>query len=222
MRTPPGWLRKGVGVAALLAVGLVIGTFYFYRQLTAPVDFRAFQRSNLWDLDEAVRKKKLFDEAKAVSQRGFVRVSEPEINAYLQEQESELWSETGLEGGGLELVRTRLALGEETATWYCWIRRQWLGKPVEFVWQRTAAVYWTNGAWKLELQAMRIGKFEVPSRFWERVQEELQPVDEKFEPFFHWVQQVPAFHISQNQTKQHKELRFYTYPVPEGLLENSP
>jgi hypothetical protein len=222
MRTPPAWLKKGVGVAALLAVGLFIATFYSYRQLTAPVNAKAFQRPTLWDLDEAMRKKKLFDEAKAASKRGFIRLSESEINAYLQGQEAELWPENGLERGGVQLVRARLALGEKTATWYCWVRRQWLGKPVEFAWQRTAAVQWTNGTYHLELQSMRIGRVEIPQRFWDRVQEHLQPIDEESETYHQWLQQVPAFHISRNQMNQHKELRFYTYPVHAALLENSP
>lgn len=230
MRALPSWTKKVIGVLALLALVLIAFGAVFYHQLTAPVHPRQVERPSLWDLDEAKRKIKLFEEAKALNRRGFVRLSETELNAFLGEREEGEDIEEKEDGADSlaagesdpeapEFVRIRVALGNEHPTFYTWIRRNWLGKQVEIVWQRTAALHMKNGEWTMETQSMRIGQVDIPRRFWNMVEGAFASVDEQLAHDFGWVKQVPALDIALNKNSQNRELRFYTYPVPEGWLE---
>jgi hypothetical protein len=216
MASAPSVAKKTLRVLLiLLGVAVVFGG-YFYLRLTADVELAGVQPPNGFDAQEAARKLKLFEQAKEGARKGFIRLTEVELNSYLRERYLGGFGKTPSASAAATngLLDCRLDLATNRLTLFCWLEKERWKQRVGLCWTRTFGVARTNDRWTLNLQAMRIGDLDVPPRWWPRVQAALGQVDEVFTAESAWAAQLPAVELRANEFSQSPELRLYTYPEP--------
>jgi hypothetical protein len=215
MMARPTWVRRLYYVLAVLSVLALLAICYGYFQLTASVIPDGVGRANVLDAQEAEKKLKLYMEAQKISRPGFVRLSEVEINSYLQRH---YFSDSngGTQREGARLVRTQAVLSPRAIIWYCWVEKDWLGCSTELVWQRTFELGRAkDGRCTFNLKAMKVGRVKVPKPLWDTVETSLGNVDGMFTDRFDWVTQMPALELKTNAASFKPELRLFTYRVSE-------
>jgi hypothetical protein len=219
MTVRPSWIRKLCLALALLLGLAIIALFYGYFQITARIDPEGVARPNPLEAKEAERKLDLYREAQKTSQRGFVRLSEGEINSYLQaryfsaSRTSRVDSATS--PGSARLLKSRADLFDNTIVWSCWISKDWLGGSMELVWQRSFELVPEGNRWDLRMKGMRLGDLNVPRKLWPVVDASLGGVDEVFINQFDWLTQLPTLEIKTNVFSSKPELRLFTYRLTE-------
>jgi hypothetical protein len=217
MKARPTWVRK---LYWTLAIGAVFGMLmmaYGYFQITAEVDSGIFKKPNVLDAQEADRKLKLYNEALAISRRGFVRLSEVEINSYLLQH---YFSDGKIAGtnappANIKLLTSRLGFTQRGVKWYCWVRKKWLGRPVDLVWERALELNRIENRWVFQTTSMRLGKMAMPARWWPLVQSQIGEIDLTFDEPLNWLTKLPTLEIKTNAASSSPELRLYTYQVSE-------
>ncbi|MBM3838152.1 MAG: hypothetical protein FJ398_09330 [Verrucomicrobia bacterium] len=60
---------------------------------------------------------------------------------------------------------------------------------------------------------MKLGKLEIPPRYWPLLSQELGEVDRVFAEDRRWVEKLPWLEIRTNNPNSAPELRLYTHPV---------
>ena len=218
MRARPAWVRK---LCVTLGIGTGLGFVflgYVYFQLTADIDASAFNEPNALDAREAERKLGLYRKALAETGRnGFIRLSEIEINAYLQRPgiRGKLMSQTNAPASSPRLLESRLLFSGQDIAWYCWIRKRFVGKSIPLVWRRDLELRRETNRWDLVTKSMAIGKFEVPPRCWPLANRALGEVDHLFAEEQRWVEGLPLVELRTNAAGASSELRLYTqHPGP--------
>ena len=194
----------------LLVVGAGGGTFLYLITRDLPTHW---QEPNKVELIEADRKLKLLNEALAEKKRGFVRLSEVEINSFLQNRYNS--GKGSASGGGPNLDRTVVLLNATNLTLVTWVTKPVLGYGLPLVWQRSVAPIQETNGWRMTMTGMRVGELNIPPQFWSKVEAELSGVDSVFEERKAWLAQIPTLAIMRNEVSQSPELRLYTY-VPEA------
>lgn len=220
----PTWVRKLAWTLTLLAGLGLIGIGYAYFQITAEIDRRSFGPLNDLDAKEAERKLKIYAEAFGTSRRGFIRLSEAEINSYLQEHyfaDSDKNSTNAL-ASGARLLDGRVELLGRGLTWSCWLRKPLLGQPLDLVWQRVMELNQHSTQWVFQTKSMWLGNVEVPPRFWPFVTQQLGEADLVLSNRHQWFSRLPALEIKTNELSAKPELRLYTYRVAETLPRAKP
>jgi len=212
----PTWVRRAYTATAIAALLALAAVAYFYFQVTADVYFEVSEGANSLDAKEAERKLGLYLEAEKIARRGFVRLSEVEINSYLQQRffsdsdneagaEPPLTSKTGL-------LKSRARLSTDALTWCCWIKKEWLGRSRIFVWQRTFEMIQNeNGSPDLELTTMTVGSLDVPRPLWPTVEAAFGEVDAVFTNQVAWLTRLPTVEIKTNVFSSRPEVRLFTY-----------
>lgn len=214
MREIPTKVRKALFVTAILVGSLLVFGGYFYWQLTADFNNPALEGANSLDASEAKRKFKLLEGALTNAQRGFVRLSETEINSYLAER-----YQAGATNSDPRLIKCRLDLGANEVIVYCWVQKKVWGQEMELFWQRHFAVkHQKDGRMAFELTQMHLGNQELPKALWPHLQQSLGKVDSVFREKWDWLQSVPAFDILTNQASRTPEIQLFSYK-PERKVE---
>ena len=208
MRLRP--LRKLILV--LLAMVVVVGgaAGYFFVQLTARPVIELRQDPNSVEAREAVRKVKLFEDAQKGKKKGYIRLSEVEINSYLEET---VFTKN-IETNGVVLLDGKLLLESDGMVWVSWVQMPFFGFELPLVWQRQIDLVQKEDGWGLELRGMQLGQMRIPPDQWERVEELLGQVDALFQEQFGWALKAPTVEIAKNDLSKAPELRLYTF-VPE-------
>ncbi len=207
----PNWLKKVLfGVAAVFCGALILAGYY-YMQLTADAELAGIEVPSSLDLKEATRKLQLFEGALKASRPGFVRLSEVEINAYLQDRYG-----TGTNhpaAGSTTPVMTRCVadLTRSEVTIYTWVSKPWLGRNWSLVWQRNGQVARENDRWGFKLNSMQVGHITIPEDRWKTVFAELGGSDSVFDDQLKWLSQLPSVQIRMDEMQRQLELRLYTY-----------
>jgi hypothetical protein len=221
MTARPTWVRKlYLLLAAGTGIGLLAGCYLFF-QITADIEPDVRHQPNELDAKEADRKLKIYVEALQDSRRGFIRLSEVELNSYIQQQyfsEAKI-GETNGPIPKTHLLKSQVGLFSEEITWSYWLQRKVLGKAVDLYWQRAIELSGKPKQWVFQTKAMRVGKVEVPPRFWEFVQRQLGDSDMIFSNRFDWLVRLPTLEIKTNDLTSSAELRLYTYPVNAVLTK---
>ncbi|MBI2950424.1 MAG: hypothetical protein HYY23_22575 [Verrucomicrobia bacterium] len=216
MKARPAWIRKVVTMA-WMALGLgFVGVIYFYSQVTADIDEEGFKEPNALDAQEAQRKLGLYKKALEASARsGFIRLTEVEINSYLSERYwgDKLKRATNSPDAGPRLLEGRAKFSGQEILWYCWIRKKWFGLSFPLVWRRGMELRGGTNNWNLTTRSMRLGKLQVPARYWPLLSKELGDVDRLFAEDRRWVEKLPWVEIRTNNVNAAPELRLYTHPV---------
>ena len=199
-------------VLILLALIVVAGGAggYLFAQLTADPGVRLRQDPNPVEAREALRKVRLFEEAQEKDQRGFIRLSEVEINSYLGETVLTNHFETN----GIRLLEASFLLENDGFTWVSRLETPFLGFRLPIVWQRHLNLVSKEGGCEVVLARMQVGRMEIPREWWAKVEELLGHFDDDFEDRFRWVSEVPSVQIAKNELSKAPELRLYTF-VPE-------
>jgi hypothetical protein len=179
------------------------------------------QTPNSFDTQEAIRKLKSFNEAQAAKKAGFIRLSEAEINGFLQQRFAK--PEKSRTNAPVQLVRAAVLLHQNDLTFVTWQKVSVFGVDLHLVWQRLVSPQRTPGGWRLSLDEMRLGKITIPGNYWDDVNHVLGVSDSAFEDRKVWLANIPTFMISHNEVSRAPELRLYTYvPVIKSETDSVP
>jgi hypothetical protein len=197
------------GIFAILAV-LAFGGLLLL--LTSGIEVQLAQDPNSVEEHEANRKLNLLNDAQANKRRGFVRLSEVEINSFLEGRYNGRSYRTN---SPVQLVKSCVQLNPPHLVFTTWHTRPVLGLNLPFVWQRTLVPVKKSGSWCFSTRQMRVGRVEIPERFWPEVERFLGECDRTFEERTVWLAHLPAISLTRNELSQAPELRLYTY-LPES------
>jgi len=207
-------------ITLVLLAGIVAA--YFYSQLTAVV---AFADSNIIQkitVQEAQRKFKLFEDARTNNRKGYVRLTEAEINAYMDEF---LASDNAVAPTNLlhsvQLVKSRIYLKSGGFTWVCWVKASWRWWRCNLVWLRDYDLVYDRGRWDLHLLSMFVGKQRLQPWSWIYADRLLGEVDQPFAGKHQWLTELPAMEIRTNELSLKLEFKLYNYPDTNVLREAS-
>jgi hypothetical protein len=194
-----------------LVLGLLLGVFlatslYYGFKLTRNIDPQWVQDPNPVEAYEANRKIRLLSNSEARS-KGFVRLSEVEINSYLQEKVRSLTNSPA----SLALVQAAVRLAETNVTFICWTHKNLLGFQVPFVYQRSYKFGETNAISDLELESIKVGTVEIPKALWTRAESFFSSTDTRFEDRRRWIAELPAVLLTRNELTHNPEVRLYNF-----------
>jgi hypothetical protein len=205
------WLKRlAIGVGVAVCIGAA-GVGYFYMQCTAVIRSSTSQTVKTSAAQEAARKLALFQDK---NRKGFVRLSEAEINAYLDDliARSELQPATDGTNTTMSLVRSRAYLLPDGLVWNCWIKRK-VGPTVrELAWQRLFRLVRADDRWDAQLSMMIIGRQRVWPWAWPWATSFLGNIDRPFRDKFGWLATAPALELKTNDLSLRLELWLYNYP----------
>ena len=202
--------RKFVVILLAILVIAGAGLGYFFVQLTARPVIELAQEPNAVETRSALHKVKLFQEAQEGKRRGYIQLSEVEINSYLDET----FFSKNHETNGIVLVNGRLLLNDRGFTWVSWIDASLFGLQLPLVWQRHFDLVKEEEAWKLALRGMQVGQMQMHEDQWETVLGYLDHFEGLYQETFGWVLKAPVAEIAKNELSKAPELRLYTF-VPD-------
>jgi hypothetical protein len=195
-----------MALGGALAAVLLAGLYYGY-QLTRKEDLGFGQAANTPDSNEASRKIKLLMDAQSSGKRGFVRFSEVEVNSFLQTHFN-VQPATNL---GPQTVQSFADLNKHDLVWFSVIRRPILGKPLDFLWERTISLQRETNGYVFPVKSMRVGDLDIPQRFWPQIEEFFDGADAKYDDRLKWVAHLPWIELTNNELSLQPELRLYNY-----------
>lgn len=204
--------RTKVAVSLLLAISLIalLGAGWLCLELTAEPALEFTQDPNAVEAYHARRKLQLLESALEHNRRGYIRLSEAEVNSFLREA----YHTNRVETNGVSILDSAILLREDGFSFITWLERPFFGRTVPFVWRREIALSPPSGPPAFEVNSMHLGNIEIPSRWWPKVRELLGGADALFDSRRAWVQNLPALAISKNDLSNLPEFRLYTY-VPQ-------
>ena len=213
------WLRWFCWILlAVLVVGGAVGT-YLYMQVTASVSISDTPAMKVEDSTEITRKLTLFEEALRTGRKGFVHLSQGEINAYVEQfLAKELPNAATNSTSPYQLLKARAFLTAEGFVWVSWIRATWKKWSREVVWQRAFDLVWATNQWDLRLRSMYVGQMRIPERYWTHANRYLGETDKLFTERTKWFTSLPAVQIWTNDFLK-LELKLYNYPDTNVLKE---
>ena len=215
---PAPGAQKKVVVVLLTVLTLIVGAvgFVLY-QVTRPIDPGWVDKVNAPFLAEATRKIKLVTDAQKASKRGFVSLSEGEINAYIAEfAKGALKAGAKTNAPGAILQKSLLELSFDGITWDTALEKSFYGHPVDFVWQRTFSVELAKSSIAFPLTEMRLGKISVPKKYWSQVQTAFGRIDDLYSSQLELATHLPAMAITTNDATRHPQLTLYSYSLNGG------
>lgn len=193
-------------VLVVAVVGTVGSLLYL---LTRPLDIDFAQDPNAVEAFEANRKLKLFNEAQTERRQGFIRLSEVEINSFLDGRYNT--GKNKQTNSPVKLVKSGVFLDKKSLTFVTWHRAPVLGFELPFVWQRIMTPSNDTNGWDFELRTMRVGHLDIPPEYWDRVQKILGGTDTLFDERKMWLRDLPFVSLAQNEQSKAPEFRLYTY-----------
>ena len=204
--------KKVVVLGVLLTASVIAaaGSFAYLATRSYEVDWVV--APNKVELMEANRKLVLFDQAQTNRQKGFIRLSEVEINSLI-ENRFKIVSGTNKDST-IELTRTAVLLTGTNITFVAWLQKPIYGYRVPLVWQRGVVPVKSTNGWSFSVQHMMLGNLEIPKKFWPDVQEFIGPIDSAFDEKKDWLAQIPEVSLTRNEASHNPEVRLYTY-LPE-------
>lgn len=200
-----------------LALGVIGGALFITIaviafKLTRQIEPQWVQDPNPVEAYEADRKIRLLSEAEARA-KGFVRLSEVEINSYLQQK---LAPGTNTAPSSLVLRQAGVQLASSNVTFVCWANQKLLGLEIPLVYQRSYDVGNGQLLSEIQLQSIKIGDLEIPKFLWNKVESVFTAMDTRFEERRNWVAKLPAVRLTRNELTDHPEVRLYNF-TPRDL-----
>lgn len=196
----------GSAAFAVAVVGTVGSLMYL---LTRPLDVDFAQDPNAVEAFEANRKLKLLNEAQTDRRQGFIRLSEVEINSFLEGRYNT--GKNPQTNSPIRLVKSGVMLDQRSITFVTWHKAPLLGFELPFVWQRVVTPSSSTNGWDFDLHSMRVGRLDIPYEYWAHVQKVLGGSDSLFEERKSWLRDLPFVSLSQNEQSKSPEFRLYTY-----------
>lgn len=212
--------KRKVLLGFLLVLALVVGAGAFgYFKITEEVETHVIDPGDGLDAMETRRKLKLLEDAAKRQARGYVRLSEPEINAHLAQQYKGLTNDFG----GLLHLRSAVDLGSGHFTLYTWVQKN-VGMPVEIAWQRTFEMTNSGPADSFKLISMKLGQLEIPEDRWPGVHKFLGGVDAVYSNEWALLKKLPVLEFRPIATGRGGfEARLYNYdPATTSVIPGMP
>jgi hypothetical protein len=203
----------------ILVLMLGIGVLILGFLLLGDIDLTIAANPNSFEAQEANRKLKLLSDAQAANKQGFVRLSEAEINGFLQNRYGK--AEKNRTNEPLKLVKAGVLLHQNDLTFVTWYKAPLLGIELPLVCQRLVTPQRMTNGWRLSLDEVRIGKLPIPRNYWPQISQFLSTADKVFEDKKVWLASLPTVMISHNEINRTPELRLYNY-VPVIKPEADP
>jgi hypothetical protein len=212
------WCKRAFLVAgAVVLIGLVVGGFFYLRctAVIPPNESRVQMQSTV---HEATHKLSLF---RSSQRKGYVRLTEAELNGYLDELVAETITPTlaSNANSSISLTRSRVQFIADGFVWNCWLKKTIGPVTREIAWQRLFELVRDQEQWQLRLSAMKLGRQTVPPRCWDWVNLSFGELDKPFTEKFRWLCQVPAMELKTNELSLRLELKLYNYPASNVLIE---
>ena len=203
-----------------LVVLLLAGAGYLGYMLTRDPGI-AWDAPNALEAELAAKQLAFYKKSKAEGVRGWVKLTEVELNSYLQSAltNTNKVAETDAAPAPrfpVTLKRIGVSLHKRDLTIYSWGEIKVVSLPVPFVVERTVSIQQEGtNHWDLALQSLRIGEVEVPKRFWPNFAPTLQALDASVLSRLSWTTNINAMLVAKNELSQRSELHLYTYaPIP--------
>lgn len=221
MMTGTTGIRR-IFTAGLLLIGvMLVGAAYIYFELTAAPDLSRVLMPNVFDAREAERKMDLFRSALAESKQGFIRLSEVEVNSWLQEQLEESPKENVPAPREAEppspLKRCIMVIHDDTIIWYSFMEVSALGLDWPVVLEQKTKLVRSEEDWGFETLSLKLGRIQIPEDRWHLLERFIPDGLKQFKAQTQWIRNVPAADVAWNEWTHRPELRLYTYPEP-GVL----
>lgn len=198
-------------VLILGMIGVSVGALLY--MLTRQVEIEFAQDPNPLEAHEASRKLNLLNEAREANRRGFVRLSEVEINSFLETRyKAEKNSRTNMP---VQVVKTGVLLHQTNLTFVTWLKVPLFGRGLPFVWQRTVTPVRQEEKWVFQTDGMRLGRVEIPKALWARCTARLGLSDSMFEERRVWLGNLPKIALMKNEMSTAMEMRLYSYDPAE-------
>jgi hypothetical protein len=199
---------------AVVVVGAGVLAFMVSRDV--PFDW---ENPNFVEASEARRKLKLYDNSVEAGSRGFVRLSQVEINSYLMSMINPTNKPVAAAediAGPVKLQRAALNLTSSNMVLHTWGEARKFGLPLRFVVQRGLRINQRGTApWEISKEFMKIGELEVSKEYWPKFESYLEALDKPLLEQFKWTTNIQAILVAKNEVSQRPEFRLYTYkPIP--------
>lgn len=202
-------------IGAILAVAL-IGAGYLYTQVTAYAAPASVGSPSMVDAEEAGRKLRQLEDSFKSNRRGFVRLDESEINSLLNQRYFKDLKNVVIVSNtspSVLLQSARVRLKNDDVKWLTWVRREFMGRTFNLVWQRSVQLQRDGDHWAFEVVSMRVGRQTIPKSYWETVHKWMGSSDERLIDQYEWLTHLPTIEIKVNEISQATELLLYNYVV---------
>jgi hypothetical protein len=209
-------LLWGTGTIVAVVLGTVGTALYM---VTRPLEADFAQEPNAVEAHEDNRKLKLLNDAQTTQKRGFVRLSEVEINSFLEGRYNA--GREAQTNSPVKLVKSGVLLAPDRVTFVTWHQAPVFGMNLPIVWQRVVSPTQTTNGWTFSMDSMRVGQLEIPAQYWSRVAAILGSGDALFEDRKAWLKSLPLVTLAHNEVSKSPEFRLYTYvPTEKAKSEN--
>jgi hypothetical protein len=206
----------GSAILLVVTVGTIGSALYL---ITRPLNVDFAQEPNAVEAHEANRKLKLLNDAQTAQKRGFVRLSEVEINSFLEGRYNS--GKAAQTNGPIKLVKSGVLLGGDRVTFVTWHEAPIFGLNLPIVWQRVISPVKSTNGWSFTLQSMRIGDLDIPAAYWSKLNAIFGHVDALFEERKEWLKSLPLVTLAHNEVSKSPEFRLYTYVPTENATNPS-
>lgn len=217
-------LVVSIGVGILVSVVVLAVGGVFVSKITARIELPSKAAPNEMDSESGRKKLQLLQQSPLTAKRGFVSFSDSELNSILDRHY--IGRATGATGTTnlptCQLLAARLMIGSTDAIWTCWVRKKFLGRNWNVVWQRQIMLAHAGERWSCKVVSMRLGSLQVSPRFWPYANQWLRDADLQLGELFDWLAQLPALDIAISDASLRPELRVYNYPEAKVLEKVTP
>lgn len=204
--------QRWVAIVGILLAGLLIGLAILGYQLTRTVDF-SWEQANSVEAKEAVRKLTLVRNGIESGKKGFVRLSQLEINSYLMGTLTNVTPNTGA-----KLTNVKIDLTKSNFTLVSFGEVKVINWAVPIAMKRNFRIEQDGtNTWEFPLDEVHVGDVKIPRRVWPYVARIARHLDQPLGAQFAWATNIPSMRIARNEMSGDPELRVYTF-VP-GLLD---
>lgn len=197
---------------------IILGTiFYLAYMVSRDVAFD-WEHPNVIEAGSARTKLKQYDNALARGDRGYVRLTQIEINSYLNGLRTN-FSTNKIEMTGripIHLQRVGVNLGKTNFVLYSWGHAKMFGLSLPFVLQRGFGIRQEGtNQWEFPVEFVRVGDLEIPEEFWPRMEAMVHDADAPLLAEMAWTTNIQAMLVTKNDLSERPEFRLYTYkPIP--------
>jgi hypothetical protein len=203
-----------LGFTCVVALGAILYVAYM---VSRDVAFD-WEHPNSIEASAARTKLKNYDGAFARGDRGYVRLTQVEINSYLMTLRTNFTTNKieRVSRVPVNLHRVGINLGKTNFVLYSWAEARVFGLKLPFVLQRGFEIkqQGTN-QWEFPVEWVRVGDLEIPSELWPRLDGIIKDADAPLLAEFHWLTNIQAMLVTKNEISERPEFRLYTYkPIP--------
>lgn len=203
--------QRWVAILGILFAALLLGLGILAYQLTRTVDF-SWEQANSVEAKEAVRKITLVRNGIEAGKKGFIRLSQIEINSYLMGAITNVSP-----GSGPKLTNVKVDLTKTNFTLVSFGEVKVINWPVQIAMKRNFRIEQGTNSWEFPLDEVHVGDVKIPRRVWPYLSKLARRLDQPLGAQFAWATNIPAMRLARNEMSGDAELRVYTF-VP-GLLD---